>query len=169
MGHLKETFETITQEAGSVHQYSRSFISCEMRSHCLLTQDKVRRLKGYRMLVQNNIPWKVLQNNESLHIWLYKATDYKTFLSAFKIGYTAQRLSHVCPTKSSMKSQKTFLNYYMGISMLQQFHKILKPRAAAVMDFTFMSSGYYPALFILNLGSPRFVQPFCSGFAGNQN
>ena len=77
--NLKETFETITQESGSVHQYSSSFISCEMRSHCLLTQDKVRQLKGYRILVQNNIPWKVLQHNESLHIWLCKATDYKTF------------------------------------------------------------------------------------------
>ena len=64
---------------GSVRRYSRSFVSCEMRSYCLLTRDKVKRLKGYRMSVQHNLPWKVLQHNESLHIWLCKATDYKTF------------------------------------------------------------------------------------------
>ena len=41
---------------GSVRRYSRSFVSCEMRSYCLLTRDKVKRLKGYRMSVQHNLP-----------------------------------------------------------------------------------------------------------------
>ena len=90
---LKGFFEILAPLCvGSVRRYSRSFVSCEMRSYCLLTRDKVKRLKGYRMSVQHNLPWKVLQHNESLHKWLYKATDYKTFLGDFKIGYSAQRL-----------------------------------------------------------------------------
>ena len=63
------------------------------------------------------------------HLWnstteLIKPKIIRLFFGAFKIGYTAQRLSHVCLTKSSMKSQMTFLNHHMGISMFQQFHKI---------------------------------------------
>ena len=48
---------------GSVRRYSRSFVSCEMRSYCLLTRDKVKRLKGYRMSVLRGAQLTLVQSS----------------------------------------------------------------------------------------------------------